>query len=98
MLNTFTTCFVAALLLNTLIQFGLAWRQAQSVLRHRALVPAAFSAVISLADHQKAADYTLEKLKFFLWQLGFEHLLLLAFTLGGGIASLHHFLAAVLPA
>lgn len=98
MLNTFTICFVAALFLNTLVQFALAWRQSRSVSRHRAVVPAAFSAVISLPDHQKAADYTLEKLKFSLWQLGFEQLILLGFTLGGGIAYLYHLLAASLPA
>ena len=42
-------------------QVGLLTRQVRHVARHRSAVPAAFAEKITLAAHQKAADYTLAK-------------------------------------
>jgi STE24 endopeptidase len=67
----------------------LALRQARHVASHRAEVPADFAALIPLDAHRKAADYTLEKLRFALaetWAI--DGVLLLALTLGGGVAAL----------
>jgi len=82
---TFTLIFLAALALSTLLKVWLARRHLAHIAAHRAAVPTAFRSQISLEAHQKAADYTSEKTRFSLFSLGFDALLLLGFTLGGGI-------------
>lgn len=81
----FTLIFLAALILSTLTKLWLARRHLSHIATHRDAVPDAFSAKISLDDHQKAADYTSAKTRFSMWALLFDALILLAFTLGGGI-------------
>jgi STE24 endopeptidase len=83
--SLFTTLFVAALLLSTVIKLWLASRQLRHVLAHRGKVPDAFSAQVDLAAHQKAADYTRAKTRLGILTSLFEALLLLSFTLGGGL-------------
>ncbi|MGZ8256683.1 MAG: M48 family metallopeptidase [Gallionella sp.] len=82
---TFTIIFLAALALSTLLKVWLARRHLAHIATHRSAVPAAFGAQISLDAHQKAADYTSAKTRFSLLSLAFDALLLLGFTLGGGI-------------
>src|SRR5438045_8140823 len=55
--------FSAAILASLLIKFWLATRQMRHVAAHRGAVPAAFAATVPLDAHQKAADYTLAKLR-----------------------------------
>ena len=81
----FTLIFIAALVLSTLTKLWLARRHLSHIAAHRDAVPDAFSAKITLDDHQKAADYTSAKTRFSMWGLLFDALILLAFTLGGGI-------------
>ncbi len=81
----FTTLFVAALLLSTSIKLWLAQRQMRHVLANRNKVPDVFSAQVELVAHQKAADYTRAKTQLSLLTALFEAVLLLAFTLGGGL-------------
>ena len=81
----FTTVFVTALLLSIVIKLWLAQRQLRHVLAHRAKVPDAFSAQVELSAHQKAADYTRAKTQLGMLTAVFEVVLLLAFTLGGGL-------------
>ncbi len=81
----FTTLFLAALLLSTSIKLWLAQRQMRHVLAHRNKVPDVFSAQVELAAHQKAADYTRAKTQLSILTALFEAVLLLAFTLGGGL-------------
>jgi len=83
--SQFTALFVAALLLNLAVKLWLAYRQLAHVAAHRGEVPAAFREKIDLAAHQKAADYTSALLRFGLAGVLFDLLLLLVFTLGGGI-------------
>ena len=84
-MNTFTIIFLIALIISSSIQFWLAKRHADYVAAHRAAVPDAFKDKVPLAAHQKAADYTLEKVKLGNIDgiLGIVVLLLL--TVGGGI-------------
>ena len=84
-MNTFTIIFLIALIISSSIQFWLAKRHADYVAAHRSAVPDAFKDKVPLAAHQKAADYTLEKVKLGNIDgiLGIVVLLLL--TLGGGI-------------
>ncbi len=84
-MNTFTIIFLIALIISSSIQFWLAKRQADYVAAHRFAVPDAFKTKVPLEAHQKAADYTLAKIKLgnIDGVLGIVTLLLL--TLGGGI-------------
>ncbi len=84
-MNSFTIIFLIALTLSYGVQFWLSLRQAEHVRQHRDRVPDAFKDRVSLAAHQKAADYTLDKNKLgnIDGVVGIVFLLLL--TLGGGI-------------
>ena len=62
-MNTFTTIFLITLFFSSFVQFWLSKRQADHVAHHRSAVPSAFKAKVTLAAHQKAADYTLDKVK-----------------------------------
>lgn len=84
-MNTFTLIFISALTLTTGLRVWLALRQIHYVRQHRENVPAAFVNQISLEQHQKAADYTVAKNHLSLFQIALEVLLVLGFTLAGGI-------------
>lgn len=86
--HQFSALFVFALVASVLLQLWLALRQINHVRRHRNAVPEAFAANISLASHQRAADYTVVKSRFGMINTVFEAMVLLAFTLGGGIDAL----------
>ncbi|MES2954043.1 MAG: M48 family metallopeptidase, partial [Pseudomonadota bacterium] len=88
-----TLLFSAALVLGLLTKFYLASRQIRHVARHRDAVPAAFAGTISLASHQKAADYTITKARFGLLELAYGAAMLLGWTLLGGIDALNQALA-----
>jgi STE24 endopeptidase len=77
--------FAVALLLSLAIKYWLASRQMRHVAQHRDNVPAAFAANVSLAAHQKAADYTLAKGRFGLLTTAFASAVLLGWTLLGGL-------------
>ncbi len=84
-MNTFTLVFVIALAAGTLLKWWLARRQLKSVSGHRDRVPEAFSESISLETHQHAADYTAVKTRMGMLETGVAALLLLVWTLGGGV-------------
>ena len=86
---TWTLVFSAALVLGLLLKLYLSSRQIRHVSLHRDTVPRAFAATISLASHQKAADYTLTKARFGLLELAFGSALLLGWTLLGGLDTLN---------
>jgi len=84
-MNTFTIIFLIALIISSSIQFWLAKRQADYVAAHRSAVPDAFKAKVPLEAHQKAADYTLAKIKLGNIDGVLGIIILLLLTLGGGI-------------
>ncbi len=87
-MNEFTWVFVAALGLMTGIELWLSLRQSRYVHGHRENVPEAFSEQVELAAHQKAADYTVAKGKLNRLESILGAILLLIWTLGGGLALL----------
>ncbi len=91
-----TVAFAVALLSSLVIKYWLLTRQNKHVSVHRANVPSAFEGIIALAEHQKAADYTLAKSRVALWDLALETFLLLAWTLLGGLNALNQFLLTVM--
>ena len=80
-----TLLFAAALLLSLAVKLWLATRQMRHVAAHRGSVPAAFAGAVTLASHQRAADYTLAKGRFGLLATAFASVLLLGWTLLGGL-------------
>ena len=84
----FTLLFLLALISGLALEYWLIWRQSSYVKRHRQKVPDAFARKISLAEHQKAADYTLAKLSIEKIGMSVSALLLLIWTLGGGLDTL----------
>ena len=95
---TLTLAFAIALALQLLVQLWLNTRQVRHVAQHRNQVPAVFAAHISLTAHQKAADYTLAKARFGLWHMAWGALILLGWTLLGGLHALNHALLQVMDA
>jgi len=81
----FSVLFVTFFLATLALRFYLANRQVRHVMRHRPAVPAEFAAKIPLDAHQKAADYTVAKTRFGLVALLFNSLVLIGFTLLGGL-------------
>ena len=81
----FSVLFVGFFIVTLVLRFWLANRHIRHVLAHRARVPAEFAASIPLAAHQKAADYTVAKTKFGLAGLLFSSVVLIGFTLIGGL-------------
>jgi len=89
---TLTYFLVGALLTNVLLKLWLNARQVRHVAQNRGAVPAGFASQISLADHQKAADYTLAKAKVSQFDILFDASVLIAWTLMGGLGALNHFI------
>ena len=75
-----TLAFGAALLLNVLTKLWLASRQIRAVARHRGAVPPEFAGAIALDTHQRAADYTVARLRFGLLELALGAAVLLGWT------------------
>ena len=92
----FTALFCALLVLGLVIRTVLASRQIRHVARHRGTVPAAFSDTISVAAHQKAADYTITKTRFGMLEIAIDAALLLGWTLLGGLNWLNQTLLSLL--
>ena len=84
-----TLAFTTALLLSLAVKFWLATRQMRHVAAHRGQVPPAFAASVTLAAHQKAADYTLAKGRFGLLTTAIASAVLLGWTLLGGLDALN---------
>ena len=94
----FTLLFSALLVLGLWTRFYLASRQIRHVARHRDQVPAAFASTITLASHQKAADYTIAKARLGMLEMAFAAAVLLGWTLLGGIDTLNQaLLRSALP-
>ena len=85
------TLFIATLLLSLSIRLLLNYRQIAHVNQHQDAVPAAFADRISLAEHQKAAAYTVDRVRSGFFAIFTDAALLLALTLGGGLAWLADF-------
>jgi STE24 endopeptidase len=90
----FTLIFLIAFALTLSGRLWLTLRQIRHVAGHRAAVPADFAERISLAAHQKAADYTVDRNRLAIFTTLVDAALLIALTLGGGLAWLHDFWSA----
>jgi STE24 endopeptidase len=91
-----TLAFALALVAGLIVKFWLATRQIRHVARHRDAVPAAFAQAITLAAHQKAADYTIAKTRFGMLEMVWGAMVLLGWTLLGGLDLLNRLLLGAL--
>ena len=83
-----TPLFIAAVLAATALELWLSLRQEFAVRAHRAAVPAPFAASVTPAEHAKAADYTIAKVRLGRVAGIVDAALALALTVGGGIAAI----------
>lgn len=81
----YTKIFLLALFIKSLIESVLDKRNMDHILKHRHAVPAKFANQVSLADHQKAADYSVAKIKASQVFHFFELIFFLLLTLFGGL-------------
>ena len=86
---TFTIAFLIAFLASFGLRHWLAQRQMRFVAKHRNSVPAEFAEKVALAEHQKAADYTIAKLRLGVLENGVSAIILIGFTLLGGLQILN---------
>ena len=96
-LHPFTLLFVAALLLSVALRFWLATRQVRHVARHRGAVPEGFADRIGLAAHQRAADYTIARVRLGIVETVVSAVLLIGFTMLGGLQWLMGAAQAIAP-
>jgi len=82
-----TWAFLIAIAAETLTRLWLGSRQIAAVQAHRDEVPEPFRGQITLADQQKAADYTTARVQLGRWATVVEMLVKLLLTLGGGLAA-----------
>jgi len=90
-MNLFSYIFLAALLAGFAVQSVLLYRHWTHVSRHKDIVPAQFRDKVPLEAHQKAAAYTCAKTVTASVDLCLGTLLLLIWTLGGGLELLDSF-------
>ncbi len=84
-LHLFSALFIAMVTLHLLIELWLSARQVRSVRHYRGSVPEHFSTILTLEAHQKAADYTTARQQLGQIEQLYGTVLLLAWTLGGGL-------------
>jgi STE24 endopeptidase len=84
----FSVLFVIFFMLTLVLRYWLASRHVRHVMRHRDQVPPEFAGKIPLEAHQKAADYTVAKTRFGLAHAAWNGLVLIGFTLLGGLQAL----------
>ena len=87
----FSYIFIAALIGALALQWWLMVRQRTHVSQYSTSVPEAFTNNISLEAHQKAASYTITKLKLSKVELLYGTAILLVWTFGGGLNLLDQF-------
>lgn len=93
-----TWAFCAALILSLAIKLWLATRQIRHVHAHRNQVPGAFATSVTLDAHQLAARYTIARTRFAMFSEVFSAMVLIAWTLLGGLQQLNEFLLTAVQA
>ena len=94
--SQFTLIFLLALALSTALRLWLDMRHLRHVIVHREQVPPDFAGRIELADHRKAADYTVAKVRVGMLEIAIDTLVLLVLTIGGALGLIDQALRALL--
>ncbi|NIR59216.1 MAG: M48 family metallopeptidase [Gammaproteobacteria bacterium] len=85
-MNVFTLVFLLVLAAATAMRAWLAGRQIRHVQARREQVPAVFWDRVAPEQHRRAADYTAARTRLARVEVLYDAVLLLAWTLGGGLA------------
>jgi STE24 endopeptidase len=88
-----TTTFITFLVFKNIVELWLEQKNKKHIIEHRDAVPEKFQDAITLEEHQKAADYSVAKIKagaIFHWV---DLAILLFWTLGGGLNFLQNFVS-----
>jgi STE24 endopeptidase len=93
--TAWTLIFCLLVLCGLITRLWLAHRQIRHVAQHRASVPEAFANTIDTSSHQKAADYTIAKMQFSVWESALGAALLIGWTLLGGLDLLNQWLRSL---
>ncbi len=88
---TLSICFVVLVITILLLKLYLNYKQQVAIKSNIHEVPESFAKRIKLYDHQKAAYYNLAKLKLNNFEEIFSSILLLIFTIGGGIQLINNY-------
>jgi len=91
--STMTKIFLFFLLAKNIIESYLEAKNKSHILKKRAQVPERFQDVITLEEHQKAADYSVAKIKAGQFFHVINFALILGWTLGGGLQYLQEYVA-----
>jgi STE24 endopeptidase len=94
--SQFTLLFLLALAFTTALRLWLDMRHLRHVVVHRNGVPADFAGRIDLADHRKAADYTVAKVRVGMIEIAIDTLMLLVLTIGGALGMIDQALRGLL--
>src|SRR5689334_19288282 len=84
-MNRLTLLFLILLFAGTTVELWLARRHVRHVANRRRTVPTPFRGKIPLKAHRKAADYTLTRTRFGMVEAFYGTVLLLLWTVGGGL-------------
>ena len=87
-----STIFCTLLIINTCLKLWLEHRNKKHIIRNRNSVPEKFSTRISLEEHQKASDYTLDKIKTGQFFEAIDFFILIFWLFLGGLNHLDQFL------
>ncbi len=85
----FAVLFVTLLVLSAVVKGSLMRRQIRHVRARRDSVPEAFAESITLASHQRAADYTAARMRLGMAETAVGVAFVLVLTVGGGIQFVH---------
>lgn len=86
--------FIFLIIFTAGLDFWLNKRQIDHVLKNKNKVPNDFAKTIKLADHKKAADYTVAKTQFSSFGLILSALITYYLTIGGGINEINKVMSA----
>jgi STE24 endopeptidase len=95
-MSLIVTIIIAAIILSGFLDIYLERRQARAVIAHRNEIPTEFVGEVSLAEHQRAADYTLARAALSMVQSNVDTILAVLW-LALLLAPLHAAIAAFIP-
>lgn len=94
--ESFFWLFIIFALASYGTKIWLSMRQMRYVKAHRSQIPADFTEHISLASHQRAADYTIAQQRFGILENVWSLIILLVWTILGGLNALNHMIQPIM--
>lgn len=96
-MQPFTLIFLLAVAVGLGLDLWLSRRHVAHIRANRGTVPPEFTASLTLEAHQRAADYTVARTRFGMVTAVVDTMVLVAFTVGGGLDMIAAALASLVP-